>query len=408
MVHIIHSARRIDLSLAAAPGSPAPLGRDWVATDRGRLLAEGVGSSWTALLPESVAQLLPSHSPALLDAAGPASSVHVTDANGHALTAGWVDQHCHGAAGTSFDDDRDPGPAVALHRAHGTRQLVASLVTHPLDGGVAAAGRLAAAVELDPTLAGIHLEGPFLDPGRRGAHAAQFLRPADLADVQRLYDACGGRLLQITLAPERDHALEATRWLADRGVAVAVGHSNCSYDQAMAAFDAGASVLTHALNAMPGLHHRDPGPAGAALDSSHVTLELIADLVHVHPTLLRVLFSAAPGRVALVTDAMSAAGSGDGAYTLGSLAVTVRDGVARLDRGGAIAGSTLTMDQAVLRAVSCGISASEAITAATLTPAWAMGLKAFPAAGEALDAFLVDAAGVSTAVQANTAGVTPR
>lgn len=382
VAHIIHSARRIDLSEATSSGSPVPTGRDWVATDRGRMVAEGVGETWKTLLPDGDA---------------PGSGVRVTDARGRALTAGWVDQHCHGADGVGFDEDRHLGPAVALHRAHGTRQLVASLVTNPLDVEARAARRLAAAVEADPTLAGIHLEGPFLDHAHRGAHAPQFLRPAELADVQRLYDACGGHLKQITLAPERDHALEATRWLADRGVAVAVGHTSCTRDEAMAAFDAGASVLTHAFNGMPGMHHREPGPLGAALDCAHVTLELIADLVHVHPTLIRLLFSAASGRVALVSDAMSATGCNDGAYTLGSLEVTVTGGVARLKEGGSIAGSTLTMDRAVRHAVSSGIGVSDALAAATLTPAWAMGLKAFPSPGEALDPFLTDADGNTVA-----------
>lgn len=397
MAHIIHSARRLDLTEAPSAGSPVPRGRDWVATDAGQLVAEGVGESWKALLPEQAP------SQALPDGAALVSGVHVTDARGRALTSGWVDQHCHGAAAVAFDEDADLGPAVALHRAHGTRQLVASLVTNPLDVEATAAARLAAAVEADSTLVGIHLEGPFLDHAHRGAHAPQFLRPAELADVQRLYDACGGHLKQITLAPERDHALEATRWLTDQGVAVAVGHSSCTRDEAMAAFDAGASVLTHAFNGMPGLHHREPGPLGAALDSSHVTVELIADLVHVHPTLIRMLFATAPGRVALITDAMGATGCQDGAYKLGSLDVTVAGGVARLDDGGSIAGSTLTMDQAVIRTIGCGISVGEAIAAATLTPAWAMGLDAFPSVGEALDPFLIDAEGAVTDVTAQPA-----
>ncbi|MDR2254498.1 MAG: N-acetylglucosamine-6-phosphate deacetylase [Arthrobacter sp.] len=376
MRQIIHSARRLDRPQGAGPSLPAPAGHEWVAVNDGVFEAEGRGATWRSL---------------------GWSDASVVDAAGRLLTAGWVDQHCHGAAAVDFDGTADYAPAVQAHRAHGTRALVASLVTNPLDVEAAAAIRLARAVKASDTLVGIHLEGPFLDHGHKGAHAPQHLRPAALADVQRLYDACEGELKQITLAPEHDENLAATRWLAERGVAVAVGHTSCTRDVAMAAFDAGASVLTHAFNGMPGLHHREPGPLGAALDSPHVTLELIADLVHVAPTLIRTLFAAAPGRIALITDAMSATGCSDGEYMLGELAVDVQAGVARLREGGSIAGSTLTMDEAVLRTVGCGVSVRDAVTAATLTPARAMSLPAFPALGARLDAFLVDETGAAQA-----------
>lgn len=157
-------------------------------------------------------------------------------------------------------------------------------------------------------------------------------------------------------------------------MAVAVGHTEADYATVRAAFDAGASILTHTFNAMNGLHHRAPGPVAAAFDSPHVTLELIADGHHVHDPLLRLAFQAAPGRVALMTDAMAAAGCGDGAYRLGSLDVDVNDGVARLVQGGAIAGSTLTMDAALRRAVAAGIGLPEAVAAATSVPARAAGM----------------------------------
>lgn len=376
MHQIIHSARRIDLSRQPQAGSPAPSGNDWIALHDGVLVAEGRGAGWGAL--------------GLGDAV-------VSDAAGRLLSSGWVDQHCHGAAAVDFDGEADVTPAVEAHREHGTRALVASLVTNPLDVEAAAATRLAAAVKASDTLVGIHLEGPFLDHGHKGAHAPQHLRPAKLEDVQRLYEACDGELKQITIAPEHDSKLSATRWLVERGVAVAVGHTSCTRDVAMAAFDAGASVLTHAFNGMPGLHHREPGPLGAALDSPHVTLELIADLVHVSPTLIRTLFAAAPGRVALITDAMSATGCSDGHYMLGSLDVDVADGVARLREGGSIAGSTLTMDEAVRRTVACGVVLEDAVEAATLTPAHAMGLPAFPGLGQRLDPFLIEADGTAVA-----------
>ena len=373
---IVHSARRIDRVHSSTPQLPAAAA-DWVAVHDGVLLASGSEQSWRSL-------------PDLERAT-------VVDAGGRLLTSGWVDQHCHGAGGVSFDEAVDLTPALQVHREHGTRALIASLVSNPLDVEAAAARRLAAAVRTSGLLVGIHLEGPFLDPSHRGAHAAHTLRPPRLADVQALHEACEGTLRQVTLAPEHDENLAVTRWLVSQGVRVAVGHTSCTYREALAAFDAGASILTHAFNAMPGLHHREPGPLGAALDTPHVSLELIVDLVHVAPTLVRTLFAAAPGRVALVTDAMAATGCAEGTYRLGSLAVQVRGGVARLAEGGAIAGSTVTMDEAVRRAVACGVTLDDAAAAACVVPARALGLPTFPAVGTRCDPFLVAEDGTAVA-----------
>ena len=160
----------------------------------------------------------------------------------------------------------------------------------------------------------------------------------------------------------------------DAGVAVAVGHTGADFETALAAFGAGASILTHAFNGMRGIHHRAPGPVVAAMHADHVTLEVINDGVHVHPDVVRLAFAGAHGRVALVTDAMAAAGAADGAYRLGSLGVIVEGGIARLLEGGSIAGSTLTQDAALRRAVvDCGIPLDEAVGALTVAPAAAIG-----------------------------------
>ena len=151
-----------------------------------------------------------------------------------------------------------------------------------------------------------------------------------------------------------------------------MGHTDADADVSQAAFDAGATIVTHAFNAMPGLHHRAPGPVGAAVSDPRVVLEVIADGVHVDPRIIRMLFASAPGRIALVTDAMAAAGDGDGRYGLGDLVVEVTDGVARLEGGGAIAGSTLTQDEALRRVVAAGVPLAEAVEALTATPARAM------------------------------------
>jgi N-acetylglucosamine-6-phosphate deacetylase len=295
------------------------------------------------------------------------------DGAGSILTPGFIDIHGHGGAGVSYDDGPDAIRAAReLHRAHGTTRAVISLVTASIDDLVA---RIAAVAELagsDPTVLGSHLEGPFLDPEHKGAHTGHLLRGPDPASVDRLLDAGRGTIRQITLAPELPGAADAIARFVAAGVVVAVGHTDADEAVARRAFDAGATVLTHAFNAMRGIHHRAPGPVVAALRDPRVTLELVADGVHVHPDLIAVVFAAASERVALVTDAMAAAGAGDGCYALGGLDVTVSDGVARLGDGGPIAGSTLTQDEALRRAVAAGVPLPAAVRALTSTPARAV------------------------------------
>jgi N-acetylglucosamine-6-phosphate deacetylase len=155
---------------------------------------------------------------------------------------------------------------------------------------------------------------------------------------------------------------------------VAVGHTDADHDRSMQAFDAGARLLTHAFNAMPPMHHRAPGPLGAALSDHLVTLEIVLDGHHVHPAVVTVVFAAAPGRIAFVTDAMAAAGVGDGDYRLGGLDVVVRGGRATLGDDGPLAGSTLTQDAALRMAIGPGITPVDAVTALTATPARALGM----------------------------------
>ncbi len=324
---------------------------DWVRLADGLVAARGAGAP-----------------PRLQDA-----SVEVVDAGGGVLTPGFVDQHLHGGGGA--DASEGPGAVEAVlreHRLHGTTRSVLSLVSAPVDRLVRAVADLAPVVKADPALLGIHLEGPFLSPDARGAHDPGALTTPDAASLEALLEAADGALAQITMAPELPGALEAVRRFTDAGVRVAVGHTTADLATAAAAFDAGASLLTHTFNAMPVLAHRAPGPIGAALERPDVVLELIADGMHVHPVLVAALFRMAPGRVALITDAMSAAGMGDGEYRLGPLQVTVQDGAARL-ASGSLAGSTLTLDAALRTAVAGGVPLPEAVQALTAVPARALG-----------------------------------
>jgi len=303
-----------------------------------------------------------------------ASSVdEVVDLGDAVLTPGFVDLHGHGGAGAAYEDESFAA-ALTAHRAHGTTRSVLSLVANPVPSLAASLERVRAVMADDPLVLGVHLEGPFLSPHNKGAHNESFLIDPTPSAVSALLEAGSGVLRQITIAPELPGAIEAVRRFVEAGVVVAVGHTVCSHDQARAAFDAGATLLTHAFNAMPGIHHRAPGPIAAAVADDRVTLELILDGVHVAPVVAEMLWRTAPGRIALVTDAMGAAGAADGSYTLGSLAVTVTDGIARVAGTDTIAGSTLTQDIALRNAVTlAGRPLPEAVAALTSVPAAALG-----------------------------------
>ena len=317
------------------------------------------------------------------------------DVGGHWLVPGFIDLHGHGGGGHSFDDGPDElFAALTRHRAHGTTRSVVSLVANPLATMRSSLAMIADMAADDPLILGSHLEGPFLAPDNRGAHNPEYLREPEPEEVEQLIGAARGTLRQLTIAPELPGAFETIDVLVEAGVVVAIGHTKADEKLAHEAFDRGARILTHAFNAMPGIHHRAPGPVVAAFDDDRVTIELILDGKHVYPSVARLAFGAAPDRIALVTDAMAAAGSDDGDYTLGSLNVSVRNGLAMLRGTSTLAGSTLTQDAALRCAVlEARVSARDAVTALTLTPARALGIEhrhGMLAAGFAADAVVLD------------------
>ncbi|GAA2335551.1 N-acetylglucosamine-6-phosphate deacetylase [Saccharopolyspora halophila] len=303
--------------------------------------------------------------------AGPAR-----DLDGHWLVPGFVDIHCHGGGGGSFTalEPAQARAAADFHRAHGTTTMLASLVSAPLPELVKQVGALADLVG-EGLLAGIHLEGPFLSHARCGAHDPDALRSPDPESIGQLIEAGRGAIRMLTLAPELPGSRDAVRQLTEAGVIAAVGHTDAVADQVSAAVEAGATVATHLFNGMRGLHHREPGPVGELLDDERVSVELICDLVHLHPTVARLAAEhAGIDRTLLVTDAISATGAGDGTYELGALPVTVSDGEPRLSDG-SLAGSTLTMDVAFANLVrSCGLSVPAAVAATATNPARLLGL----------------------------------
>src|SRR5215207_4010624 len=314
---VIHSVRLISAGLDRADA--------FVAFRDDRVLATGIGNGWRELA---------GHDANILDGAG------------YVLSPGLIDIHNHGGGGASYGEDGDAiRTGRRLHRQHGTTRQLLSLVTAAPDVLISQLQVAAAETRRDPTILGIHLEGPFLARHHHGAHDPALLRDPDPDLVERLLGAADGTVRQVTMAPELPQFTEA-------------------------AIEAGATLLTHAFNGMPGVHHRAPGPLFAFLENSRCWLEVINDGVHVRPELIRMLCRLAPGRVALVSDAMAAAGGADGRYRLGTLEVDVAAGVARLTDSHSIAGSTITLDVAIARAVQdVGLTPLAAIEAATAIPA---------------------------------------
>ncbi len=304
-------------------------------------------------------------------------SAPTRDLSGHWVVPGFVDIHNHGGGGASFTSGSadDVLRGVRTHREHGTTTLVASTVTGEMDFLARRAGFLSELVE-QGDLAGIHFEGPFISPCRKGAHSESLLRDPDPAEVRKLIDAARGTARMVTLATELPGGIDSVRLLAEHGVIAAIGHTDATYEQTVEAIDAGATVATHLFNAMPALGHRAPGPIAALLEDERVTVELINDGTHLHPAALELAFHRAGAhRVAFITDAMDAAGFGDGRYQLGPLAVDVTDGVARLVEGGSIAGSTLTLDTAFRRAATVDrLPVHDIVQAISANPAKLLGV----------------------------------
>lgn len=308
----------------------------------------------------------------LEDVPGPAE-----DLDGALVIPGLVDIHVHGCAGADFSDG-DYAGLVRMARylaRRGVTSFAPASMTLPydaLDKAFHAAARLRREDLADGArLMGIQMEGPFLSREKRGSQNPAYLRLPDWDRFLRLYDAAEGLLRIVDVAPELPGAVEFTRRASEK-CRVSVAHTAAGYDQAAAVFDAGATHLTHLFNAMSGIHHRHPGPIGAASERENVTAELICDGIHVHPSAVRMAFRLFPGRICLISDALRCCGMADGSYSLGGQEILLSGGVARLT-GGTIAGSAADLYQCMRRAVSFGIPREQAVWAATALPARVIG-----------------------------------
>lgn len=329
-----------------------------------------LGDAWVQVSDGRIAQIA---------AVRPDLDAPSVDLQGAWLLPGYVDLHVHGGGGHNVSDSIEAmEQAVAFHRSHGTTATLVSLVTAPEDALREQLEWAAELVARGPTprghVLGSHLEGPFLSARRCGAQNAAHMRPPDPALLARLRAVAGDTLRMVTIAPELTGALALIETLSDTGVIAAMGHSDATYEQALQGIRAGANHATHLFNAMPPLLHREPGLVGAALETG-ITCELINDGRHVHPAIVRLVFDLVPA-TALVTDAIEAAGVGDGQFELGGQEVRVQAGEARLSATGSLAGSTLTMDRALRNAVkTSGLSIERASVAASLVPARSLGVE---------------------------------
>jgi N-acetylglucosamine-6-phosphate deacetylase len=303
--------------------------------------------------------------------------VRCIDATGLHLVPGFIDLQLNGAIGLDFTSEpRSIWPVAEFLPSTGVTSFLPTIITSPLTAVATAQTAITSNPPqgfLGATPLGLHVEGPFLHPDKKGAHNPTYLQLPTVEKVANWSPENGVRL--VTLAPELDGALNVAKLLGKRGVVVSAGHSTATLAQATAGFDAGIRYGTHLFNAMPSLYHREPGLAGALLADNRATSGLIVDGEHVHPELVKLVWRlVGNGRLTLVTDAMAALGMPPGRYTLGDFAVQVDETTARLPSG-TLAGSVLRMDTAVRNLINfTGCTLAEALPTVTRTPADLLGL----------------------------------
>lgn len=298
----------------------------------------------------------------------------VLDAEGKYISPGFIDIHIHGCAG----HDTMEGTVDSLEKmaafvaSHGTTSFLPTTVTAPFDSIQKSVEAVCEGMKKElggAQILGAHLEGPWISTKAKGAHVEEYIKDPDVEAFRQWPEDLKSAVRLVTMAPELPGAKECIKFLTDRGIVVSIGHTTADYRRCMESFDWGIRHVTHFYNAMAPFKHREPALVGAALDDERVTIELIADLIHVHPAALRLAIKLKGAhRVALITDSMEASGLKDGVYSLGAYKVWVKNGEARLESG-TLAGSTLTQDRALRNICSSGISLEDGIRMLTETPA---------------------------------------
>lgn len=296
-----------------------------------------------------------------------------TDLNGAYVIPGLIDLHSHGSSGEDFSDGSYEGlvKIAAYLASNGVTSFAPASMTLPYDVLETAFSCAKKLKDTQPAgcsrLMGIQMEGPYFSEKKKGAQNGAYLKLPDYEGFKKLFDGCGGLISIADVAPELEGAVEFTEKVS-KLTRVSVAHTDSDYEHAKAAFEAGATHVTHLFNAMPGIHHRKPGVIGAASERDNVVAELICDGLHVHESAVRMSFRLFPGRICLISDALRCCGMPDGQYTLGGQDVWLKGKIATL-ADGTIAGAASNLYDGMLNAVRFGIPREEAITAATLTPA---------------------------------------
>ena len=326
----------------------------------------------------------------VIEAVGPREAISLPDGAQEILALdktavpGFIDVHIHGAGGHDVMEGTDSALAAISKKIarHGTTSFVATTVTadpemicKSAEGIAKYIGSQQLAEGSRAELLGIHFEGPFISPARRGVHPPQFIRLPSRELLEKFIEAAGGHAQILTIAPELLGAMPCIDAAQKAGMVVGIGHTDASYEQARAAIARGVHHAVHVYNAMRPFSHRDSGVIGAVLTTPEVTAELIADGVHVDQTAMRLLLQAkGAGGVILISDGTAATGMPDGKYSLGGMEVTVSGGVCR-DAEGHLAGSTLTLDRALRNIVNLGSSPGDALRMLTLNPAKVLGIE---------------------------------
>ncbi|MBO0473813.1 N-acetylglucosamine-6-phosphate deacetylase [Enterococcus ureasiticus] len=318
---------------------------------------------------------------------------HRIDGQSQLLIPGMIDVHIHGANNFDMMDGTTKSIQEVSKKCleTGCTGFLVTSVTSSLEALLTMIDRTKEVVghEIGAKILGIHLEGPYLNVKRKGMQDPNYLRNPDLKEMDMIFERAGDLIKMVTVAPELPGCLELITYLKQKNVVVAIAHSDATYEEAQAAFQQGASHITHCFNAMPPIHHRAPGLVTAALENDTVSVQAIVDGIHLHPGIVRLLhkIKGADG-VVLITDALQAMGVGDGAYEFGGHHVTVENGVARLNDG-TLASSTVTMNEALRLSVEMGIPLEDAIKMGSTTPATILGEKKLGKIAVGYDADLI-------------------
>lgn len=315
------------------------------------------------------------------------------DCKGQRLIPGMIDVHIHGANGFDMMDGREESIQEVSRTcaSTGCTSFLATSVSSTIEDLLAMIHSVKCVVghEVGAKIAGIHLEGPYLNPIRKGMQNEKYLRHPDIEEMKMIFKEADSLIQMVTIAPELPGGMELISFLKEQGVIISIAHSDATYEEAKKAFEAGASHVTHCFNGMRPIHHRDPGIVVAAFEEEHVSLQAIVDHIHLHPAIIRLMHrSKGPEGMVLITDALQAMGMGDGDYLFGGHHVNVTDGVARL-HDGALASSTVTMNEALRYTVETGISLTDAMQMASTTPARILDLQQKGAISVGMDADLV-------------------